>query len=224
MNSTDAGQHEPERDGDCDPRHRAVRGAVPADRPQHHHGVDERRDEHPQRELDDPVTEEHLQHPRGELGARQLQDHDRDREHQTGEGDHGLDDRRQEAAGPLRRPREHRDTVRHREHVVEGDQADRQPHRRDHTQRGHQPERRPGHVADAGRGDAGHQARDRGEHQVWSRRGNTTSRRSRRMAAATGIATSAPTIPNSTPPRRTATRVAVAGTCTVRFITLGTSR
>lgn len=57
-----------------------------------------------------------------------------------------------------------------------------------------------------------HQARG----QLWSMRGMTTSRRSRRPAAATGMATMAPMGPSSEAPRTTATRVTRAGTLTVR--------
>jgi len=60
--------------------------------------------------------------------------------------------------------------------------------------------------------------------QASSSVGNSTSWVSSCSAAATGIATSAPTIPNSAAPIRTATIVTPAGTLTARPITLGTSR
>ncbi len=59
--------------------------------------------------------------------------------------------------------------------------------------------------------------------QASSSVGNSTSWVSSCSAAATGIATSAPTIPNSAPPIRTATIVTPAGTLTARPITLGTN-
>src|SRR5271165_350295 len=60
--------------------------------------------------------------------------------------------------------------------------------------------------------------------QLLSSRRNMISFSSSRMAAATGIATSAPTMPSRTPPIRTATRLTIAGTCTVRPMIRGTIR
>ena len=60
--------------------------------------------------------------------------------------------------------------------------------------------------------------------QLSSRRRNAISCSSSRAEAATGMATSAPMMPSRLPPISTATRVTVAGTCTVRPITLGTMK
>ena len=78
--------------------------------------------------------------------------------------------------------------------------------------------RRPGPLSPATR------PRDPGRGQLLSRRRITTSCRSSRIAAAAGIATSAPTIPSSTAPSSTAIRLTIAGTCTVRPMILGTMR
>ena len=84
-------EHEGCRDGQLGDEGRGVRG--PAHGPQDDHRVDERRDEHAQGDLVEPVTQERAQHPGRELAARQLQHDDRDREHQRGERDHRADDR-----------------------------------------------------------------------------------------------------------------------------------
>ena len=60
--------------------------------------------------------------------------------------------------------------------------------------------------------------------QLRSRRRKVTSCISSRSAAATGIATSAPTMPSSAPPMRTAMTDRTAGTLTVLPMILGTSR
>jgi transposase-like protein len=65
---------------------------------------------------------------------------------------------------------------------------------------------------------------DQGLGQVRSRRGRRVSRSSSRSAAATGMATSAPTRPRAAPPMRTATSVTVAGTSTDRPMIRGTRR
>jgi sporulation protein YlmC with PRC-barrel domain len=54
--------------------------------------------------------------------------------------------------------------------------------------------------------------------------GNSTSWVTSCSAAATGIATSAPTTPSIAPPSRTATTVTPPGTCTARPMILGTNR
>ena len=59
---------------------------------------------------------------------------------------------------------------------------------------------------------------------VSSRVGKTSSWVSSCTAAATGIATRAPTMPSSAPPMRTATTVRPPGTLTARPMILGTSR
>lgn len=60
--------------------------------------------------------------------------------------------------------------------------------------------------------------------QLRSRRRKAISSTSKRAPAATGMATRAPTIPSRVPPIRTATKVTMAGTCTVRPMTRGTIR
>ena len=60
--------------------------------------------------------------------------------------------------------------------------------------------------------------------QLRSRRRNVTSCSTNRRAAAAGIATSAPTMPISAPPTRTATTETTAGTFTVLPMIRGTSR
>ena len=82
--------------------------------------------------------------------------------------------------------------------------------------------RRTGHYNRAGSWCKFHRVLSRA--QLLSRRRKAISLSSRQTAAATGIATSAPTIPSSAPPIRTAGRLTAAGTCTVRFMTLGTIR
>jgi hypothetical protein len=86
-------EHEAERCGDGELGHERVdlRGAT--HRAERDQRVDEGRDEHSERDLDDPVPEEGPQDSWGELTAGQRQHHDGDREHQAGEGDHRGDDR-----------------------------------------------------------------------------------------------------------------------------------
>jgi hypothetical protein len=60
--------------------------------------------------------------------------------------------------------------------------------------------------------------------QDLSRRGKVTSRRTRRSAAAMGMATSAPMMPRRVPPTRTATTVTTPGTWTALPMIRGTSR
>jgi hypothetical protein len=60
--------------------------------------------------------------------------------------------------------------------------------------------------------------------QVWSSRGRTTSCRMSMVAAATGMATRAPTIPKVTPPSSTATTVTTDGISTVLPMIFGNSR
>ena len=60
--------------------------------------------------------------------------------------------------------------------------------------------------------------------QEASRRGKSVSLASSSKAAATGIASNAPTIPSNAPPNRTATTVTNAGTATVFPMIFGTSR
>jgi hypothetical protein len=60
--------------------------------------------------------------------------------------------------------------------------------------------------------------------QDLSRRGKVTSRRTRRSAAAMGMATRAPIMPRRVPPTRTATTVTTPGTWTALPMIRGTSR
>ena len=87
--------------------------------------------------------------------------------------------------------------------------------------RGARPESRTTNLGcSSGRRSADRAALD----QLSSRRRNAISCSSSRAEAATGMATSAPMMPSRLPPISTATRVTVAGTCTVRPITLGTMK
>jgi hypothetical protein len=90
----DAGHHQGERTGDGDPGNEGMMAGRAGDRPLHDHRVHERGNENAERELDSAVPQESPQHPWRELPTGQLEDNDGDREHQVGEGNHGLRDRR----------------------------------------------------------------------------------------------------------------------------------
>ena len=109
-----------------------------ADLPQHDERVRERCDEDAERQLTVSIAQKGAQHAGAELLAGELQDHDRDGEHQPGEGDHRRGDGRKHPARALGPPFEHGDHV----GVVLIDSRQdlgKQDHE-DHAQRGDEPQ------------------------------------------------------------------------------------
>jgi len=139
------GHHQRERDGDADVGHE-VAVWPGADRDQHQDRIDERRDEGAKRQLGPPVADEVPQHAGPELGGRQCQGDQDDREHDTHDRDDRRRDRGQDLPGRVGGAADH--PGRHGEGVVIGGPVDggggrEQRDGRDDFNRWDQPQVRP---------------------------------------------------------------------------------
>ena len=139
----DAREHEHvrRRHGDARNPPRAVPAVDHLSRRQH--GMDEGRDEQPDRELAGLIAEDPLHDPRRELPHRQLDDDHRDREHERRQAHHRDRNRVQDCGRGGRPPNE---PLRDRlivEGSVEGDRAERNRHAHKDTHDRHKPETRP---------------------------------------------------------------------------------
>ena len=145
----EVGHHQHQRHRDADVRDEAAARAL-ADRSKRQHGVDERGHERAERDLSAPVADEVAQHPGAELGGRQGQRDDHDREHDADDRDDGRGDRGQDLPRGIGRPAEHPSgRVEHPvvRRPVQGVRAGEQDHRRGHLDRGDKPEVGTQHLA-----------------------------------------------------------------------------
>jgi hypothetical protein len=94
-----AGQHHQQRHGDGQRGHEDRADGPHPHLDEHDQRVDEGRREDAERDLAPPIPQERPQHPGGELTAGELEDDDRDGEHQAGEGHHRRGDRGEDLLG-----------------------------------------------------------------------------------------------------------------------------